>query len=49
MLRKVNVTVSVKISNDNMLFSGYSTHTDIIMASAYAYINAICKISSHKK
>ena len=41
--------VSVKISNDNMLFSGYSTHTDIIMASAYAYINAICKISSHKK
>jgi 2-isopropylmalate synthase len=38
--------VSVKISNDNTLFSGYSTHTDIIMASAYAYINAICKINS---
>ena len=38
--------VSVKISNDNILFSGYSTHTDIIMASAYAYINAICKINS---
>ncbi len=40
--------VSVKISNDNVLFSGYSTHTDIIMASAYAYINAICKVLSSK-
>ena len=41
--------VSVKISNDNILYSGYSTHTDIIMASAYAYINAICKMTISKE
>ena len=41
--------VSVKISDDNILYSGYSTHTDIIMASAYAYINAICKMTVSKE
>jgi len=34
--------VSVKITNDNnILITGYSTHTDIIIASANAYVNAI--------
>ena len=35
------VTVQITDSENNILITGYSTHTDIIMASANAYVNAI--------
>lgn len=35
------VTVKITDSENNTLITGYSTHTDIIMASANAYVNAI--------
>ena len=42
--------VSIKISdNDQNIITGYSTHNDIIMASACAYINAINRIPLEKQ
>ena len=35
------VTVKITDSDNKTLITGYSTHTDIIMASANAYVNAI--------
>ncbi|MFN4244995.1 MAG: 2-isopropylmalate synthase [Brevinematia bacterium] len=41
--------VNLSVHSDNMSFSGHGTDTDIIVASAKAYLNAINKVLYYKK
>ena len=42
-------TVTVKLRAEDRLFSGQASDTDIVVAAAHAYVNAVNRVHRHQK